>query len=108
MHQAPFKSLSAITMALTTTTASIAIPARGNRTDPRQIKIYNPSTTLTAYFRVGDSTITAVVVDDSADNYVFFVPPGGFETFTIRPGTHIAGISGGSVTVVMMVGEGYD
>ena len=92
----PFTPGGSATLAVTTSSARVALPTTGGM----QVLIYSAGTAA-SFIKFGDSTVTAAVTDIA-------IPSGFNRIFTIPPGvTHVAGITAASTaTVYFTRGDG--
>jgi hypothetical protein len=91
----PFTPGASATRAVTTSSASVALPGQGN-----QVLIYSAGSAA-SFIKFGTSTVTAAVTDIA-------IPSGFNRIFTIPPGaTHVAAITGASTaTLYFTRGDG--
>lgn len=89
-----FSPAGTASLAVTTSTGTVAFAAGGHNK-----LIYN-SGTVTAFIKVGSSTVTAAVTDTP-------VPPGVYAVFNFGDATHVAAITAsGTPTLYFTTGDG--
>ena len=90
-----------VSLAVTSTTGSVALTSVGTAPVTKSVRIYNAGT-ATAFFTFGISDVVAVAATSMP------IPSGGIETFELGPNvTHAAAItSSGTATAYFTVGRG--
>lgn len=94
---APFTPGASSTLAVTTSSARVAITRKGSE----QVLIYAPAANAAAFIVFGDDTVVATTAGVA-------IPPGFNKVFTVPEGaTHVAAITGASTaTLYFTCGDG--
>lgn len=102
MRDRVFYPIASVALALTTTSARVAIPGTIEREQKRTVRLANPET-AGVFIAFGSSTVTAAV-----DGTSLYLPAGAVELFEPPVGvTHVAGVlASGTGTLYITAGEG--